>query len=472
METNAQNTVVTIFQHVEIFYALLDHYTDHSKSVTGFQISAYESVLQYYLEHNVPDRNDRQRIVLALSVNNMSTCGLLSFVNHSRGIFSLQQGLLQTIQGLDSKRIRELGQPDLDIIYAQMRSLYDYFSKKGGAYDRGDPDFQENLATLMDTLQDILGKVDHNVRALAGSSERLSEVVDSHDFSQLVMSEQVRNALNEIIRISRRNIQPTLSFLNEKAMAEDASAMFLLRKIKESFRHTTFHNELANITIIEMKLLSYSERIKEIRKRLYRYVEMDRKQRELYDNIEKQFNALHGKVVSRLDTRLKGKLLQSRDPLFASARLFLGLNNWARSSLTGTLLEFPDSCDDGWDDRYVVEYIRDRQERVDALATRKHTPTKRVDSVQHALERKQRVFRIKQAMSGFEQTTAVDDLYQAIHVHLSEVLPGYRLRDIYDALHFAGKGCQVKATLARRDIVYRSQKLTYMVKRLESTVHG
>ena len=127
METNAQNTVVTIFQHVGVFYTMLDHYSDQSKTVVGFQISVYESVLQHYLEQNITDRNDRQRIASALDVSNMFECGLLSFINDSQGVFGLQQGLLQTIQGLDSKRIRELGQPDLDIIYAQMRSLYDYF---------------------------------------------------------------------------------------------------------------------------------------------------------------------------------------------------------------------------------------------------------------------------------------------------------------------------------------------------------
>lgn len=467
METNAQNTVVTIFQHVNVFYTMLDHYSDQSKAVVGFQISVYESVLQYYLEQNITDRNDRQRIASALDISNMSECGLLSFINDSRGVFGLQQGLLQTIQGLDSKRIRELGQPDLDIIYAQMRSLYDYFIQKGGAYDRYNPDFQENMAALMDTLQDILGKVDHNVRALEGSSKRLSEIVDSHDFSQLIMSEQVRNALDEIIRISKRNIQPTLSFLNEKAMAADASAMYLIRRIKESFRRTTFHNELANISAIEMKLLSYSEVIKDIRKRLYRYVEMDRKQRELYDNIEKQFNELHGKVVSRLDTKLKGKQLQPSDPIFSKARVFWGLNNWSRSSLTGSTLDFPET----WDDRYAVEYIRDKRDKADELATRKRPPTKRAESAQSALKKKKRVIRIKNAMSGFNQS-CVDDLYQAIHGHLIENLTDYRLRDIYDALHFAGTGCHIKATLVRKEIIHKSQKLTYMVKRLESPANG
>ncbi len=467
-ETNAQHTVVTIFQHVDVFYTMLDHYADHTKTVAGFQISRYESVLYSYLEQHIPDKTDRHKIAAALDVNNMQACGLLSFINDSRGQFGLQQGLLQTIQSLDSKRIRALGQPDLDIIYSQVRSLYDYFERKGGAYDRNDPDFQENLATLMDTLQGILGKIDHNVRALAGSSKRLSEIVDSHDFNQLLMSDQVRNALDEIIHISKRNIQPTLTFLNEKAMASDASAMYLIGKIRESFRRTTFYNELANISAIEMKLLSYSEVIKDIRKRLYRYVEMERKQRQLYNNIEKRFNALHEKVVARQDTRLKGKQIPADDPIFACSRMFSGLNNWSRSGLTGSLIVLPEERDN----RYAIEYIRDKQNRADALATSKRTPQKRTDSAQDSVKKKRRVMRIKTAMVDFNPTLAAEDLYHAMHVYLVDALEDYQLRDIYDALHFAGKGYRIKQSLERKEILYNSQKLTYMAKRLESTANG
>ena len=468
MQTNAQNTVVTIFQHVGIFFTMLDHYADNSKSVVGFQISAYEGVIKNYLDQNITENNDRQRIIAALSVANMQECGLLSFVNDQRGQFSLQRGLLQTIQSLESKRIRELGQPDLDIIYAQIRSLYDYFIPKGRAYDRYEPDFNENLSALMDALQDTLSKIDHNVRALEGGSKRLSEVLDSHDFNQLAMSKQVQAALNEVIRISKRNIQPTLTFLNEKGMASDASAMYLIRKIKESFEHTSFYSELANISAIEMKLLSYSEVIKGIRKRLYRYVEMDRIQRELYNNIEQRFNQLHDKIVSRLDTKLTGRKILPDDVLFTPSRIFWGLNNWTRSNLTGPLIELPDERDD----RYVTEYIRNKLQRADAMETRKKAPVRRAESAQATLKKKQRVMRIKLAMSGFDSGSAESDLYDAIHRHLLKELDDYSLRDIYDARHFTGKGFKTRQTLVRKEILHKQQKFSYMAKRLEIATHG
>jgi hypothetical protein len=171
MDTNAQNTLVTVFQHVDIYCTMLDHYSDQTKTVVGFETAAYESVVSQYVIKRIERKTDQKRIKAALSIANMQECGLLSFIDHKRGQFGLNRGLLQTIQNLDSRRIRELGKPDLDIIYVQMKKLYDYFIPLGRAYDRGNETFNENLASLMDTLQEVLSKIDHNAKALDGSSK-------------------------------------------------------------------------------------------------------------------------------------------------------------------------------------------------------------------------------------------------------------------------------------------------------------
>lgn len=465
METNAQNTVVIIFQHVEIFFSMLDHYADRSSNSIGFKIAAYDTVLHHYVNTSIQDKNDRLRIKTALSINNLQECGLVSFINDNRGLFGLQRGLIQTIQCLDSKRIRELGQPDLDIIYAQTKSLYDYFVPKGRAHDPHDQEFKENLAALMDTLQDVLGKIDHNVRALEGSSKRLSEILDSHDFSKLIVTDQVRNALDEIIRISRRNIQPTLTFLNEKAMAQDASAMRLLRQIRESFEKTTLYSEHANISAIEMKLLSYSEVVKEIRKRLYHYVEMDKKQRDLYNAIETQFNILHQNAIARLDSKLKGKQIPPDDPFFNPSKQFRGLNNWSRSNLTGALIEQPD----GINSSHVEEYIRTRLNRADALTTPKRQPKRREGTT---AKTRKRVLKIKKAMASFDACSAERDIYSAIHTHLNQLLEDHELRDIYDAIPFIRANGNITQTLDRKELQYKNKKLTYMAKQLKVPPHG
>ena len=467
MDTNAQNTVVTVFQHVEIFFTMLDHYSANSKSVVGFQIAAYESVTQAYLKKYVDKKTDKQRIAAALSLKNMDACDLISFVDHRRGQFGLHRGLLQTIQGLDSKRIRELGQPDLDIIYVQLQNVSNYFISAGRAFDRSDPQFQENLATLFDVLQDTLSKIDHNARALEGSSKRLSEILESHDFNQMVISDQVQNALDEVIRISKQNIKPSLTFLNEKAMTPQASAMYLLRRIRESFERTTFHAELANITTIEMKLLSYAEVIATIRRRLNCYVEMDRKSREIYNGIEKRFNQLYASVVSRLDTKLKGKKLPASDPIFNPSRAMSGLVNWNATRLTAPLVHLPK----GDTSQHLNEHIRTKLAKAEAVRSIKRNPTQLLSTAKERFEKDRRIKRIQQTMKCFDVLLAKYDLYLAVHEHLSAHLPSYELKDIYDALPFVDKRATLRSTFTPQSIIHHSKRLTYLVKQLEVANH-
>ena len=68
-----------------------------------------------------------------------------------------------------------------------------------------------------------------------------------------------------------------------------------------------------------MKLLSYSQVILETRRRMNRYVDMDKKSRALYNSIEKKWNELYGLVVDRLDTKLIGKQVPHDHPVFEPA---------------------------------------------------------------------------------------------------------------------------------------------------------
>ncbi|WP_286271637.1 hypothetical protein [Thalassotalea hakodatensis] len=467
METNAQNTLVLIFQHVEIYFSLLDFYAHESKSATCFRISEYEAVLEHYARTKIEDKKERDRISNSLSLNNLNACSLLSFINEQRGIFAIQSGLLQTIQCLDSKRIRELGQPDLDIITAQIQTLFRFFQSPTCDLHSKNTETAEHLMSLMDIMQDTLAKIAHNVRALDGSSKRLSEILESHDFNKLVATEQVRSAIDEIIQISKRNIQPTLIFLNEKAMVKASSALYMIRKMRQQLENTPFIVQHRNISSIEMKLLSYSEVIRDIRQRLYRYVDMDRQQRELYNRIEERFNELHSAAVLTMDAKLKGKQLSSSSPLFADSRILWGLHNWSRSNLTSALFEFPKN-----DFKYALdEYIRTKLNRVDALGSNKRKPSAKRQTAKETLRERKRIRIMKDAMTNFEPSEAIEDVYLEIHELLVSSMTDYQLADIYDALPFIDERWKIRKTLKKSEIIYGNHKLSYMIKRLEATSH-
>lgn len=209
MKTNAQNTLAILFQHIDIFFNVIDYYNEQPRNSSGFQIFVYEGILKNYIQQRVPDINDQKRIASALSLHNLNQCRQLAYIDDAKGIFRIKNDLLSVIKNIDSTRLRELGQPDLDVIYSQIRTLYDYFIQQEENYSHYNPEFIEHIDALMDTMQDVFSKIEHNVRALDGSAKRLSEIVDSHDFEKHTPTEQVEKAFKEIAHIYQRNILPT-----------------------------------------------------------------------------------------------------------------------------------------------------------------------------------------------------------------------------------------------------------------------
>lgn len=461
MKTNTQNTLAILFKNIDIFFDIIDYYAERSKSVSGFQMSVYEAILQTYIEQQIFDSNEQKRVASVLSLYNLKQCNLLAYVNDAKGIFHIQNDLLSLIKNVDSRRIRELGQPDLDVIYSQIKTLYDYFIKKNGHFIYHNTEFMENLNALTDTMQNIFSKIERNVRALDGSAKRLSEIVDNHDFEQYTPTEQVQEAFEEITCIYQRNILPTLAFLNEKAMTKDSSAMYLIRKIRETLNQTIFYEEANTISIIEMRLLSFAEVITDIQRKLHHYIEMSRKQRALYNVIEQYYNKLNSLVINLLDSKLTGKTLSFQHEFFNPAKIFNQLTSWSRTNLTKPLIELPYNLNT----QEVYEYIRNKLNQAEIFENKKHIPSKKVINIKEHIYKRTRVKRIKGLMNVF-QTINCDDLYIEIHHYLSDKLDQYSLKDIYDARVFLPKKYSVITTLKRGTIQYNRQELSYPIKKI------
>lgn len=461
MKTNAHNTLAILFQHVEIFYNVIDYYNEQSRSSSDFQIFVYEGILENYIQQRVADINDQKRITSALSLHNLNQCNQIAYIDNAKGIFRIKNDLLSVIKNIDSTRLRELGQPDLDVIYSQIRIFYDYFSHHEKNYSHYHSEFMEHIDALMDTMQDVFSKIEHNVRALDGNAKRLSEIVDSHDFEKHTPTEQVEKAFKEIAHIYQRNILPTLAFLNEEAMAKDSSAIYLIRKIREKLNHSTFYEEARTISIIEMRLLSFTEVITDIRRKLHRYIDMNQKQRALYNRVEQYYNQLNSLVIELLDSKLTGKLLSPQHEFFQPAKIFNQLTSWSRTNLTKPLIELPNN----FNIEVTYEYVRDKLDNIAAFSSKKQMPVaKSKNNKEHILKRK-RVERIKSLMRSF-QGEDCNDLYLAIHHYLSDKIEQYSLKDIYDAKAFLDKKYAVTTTLKRNTIRYNQQELSYPIKKL------
>ncbi|MDP0562702.1 MAG: hypothetical protein QS721_10420 [Candidatus Endonucleobacter sp. (ex Gigantidas childressi)] len=473
MDTNAQNTMVIIYQHVEIFFSMLDNYGNTKNNDSSFPLAAYQAVISAYIKREDLSKQDENRINNALSISNLQDCCLISFYDEASGQFELKKHIIDGIRNLDSRRIRELGQPDLDNIYLQLKTVHDYFIPQSGLYDKESYEFAENMATLKDILQDSLTKMDHNVRALEGSSKRLADILDDHDFNMMVVTDQVSSALKEVIRISKRNIRPTLIFLNERSMTSDSSAMRLIRELKEQFQKDGLYKVATNVGNIEMKLLSYSQVILETRRRMNRYVEMNRKSRALYNAIEKKWNELYGLVVDRLDTKLTGKHVPAGHPVFDPAKEFLGITTW--TSTSAGLIEMPEYAGT----EYRDEYIRDQLEQVEAIKTKKRKLGKQRLTTQERIKDKKHLEKLIKVMGSYAIDEFKPDLYFAVHTYLKSKLPGYMLTDLFEGVNLItitnkdksedqirlDKGIYVVPTLSRGEIIHNKQKLSYVVRK-------
>lgn len=73
-------------------------------------------------------------------------------------------------------------------------------------------------------------------------------------------------------------------------------------------------------------------------------------------------------------------------------------------------------------------------------------------------------------MASFSNQAAEQDLYLAIHQFLKENLKDYKLKDVFDALHFAEESKLYKPTLLRGEIIYKSQKLSYLIRRKQAVI--
>jgi len=460
LHSKPETTAVFIFQHVDIFYNLIDKYSVSKGAVLDFSISAFEAELLAQLEAKKLKPADSRRVMEVLDLDNLNACGMLAFIDHRRGCFQLQPSLLEVIQNLDSKRIRELGQPDLDAIYSEVHRTYAYFTSVNCRWYHGDTRFSEHLDSLFATLQGTLGKIDRNVRALEGSLKRLSLIVDDHEFGLMRPTDQVRTALEEIYKIYERNVIPTLRFLDEKAMAKNASAMYLIGQIVSRFkdRHT-FARECQHLLAIESQLLSYSEPVSKVRAALQKYLAMDAETRKRLDHIEAHYNQLRDKAMAIRDGRQNFTTLSVTDPVFSPASILAGYSAKDRRLQRKALLNFAD-CDSR---ALADEHLRCVQADYKTFNDNKRDARELEAKADTSRDRLQ-VLRIQAAMDSFQPSLPLLDLYADLHQHLLQHVDDYRLSDLMDAQAFV-EDVKHRIIYRKSSLEYRGERLEYLIRR-------
>ena len=466
MPVRTDRTLITILEHKQLFFTLMDKVErQQSNPSMEFTISDYNQLLLQYSAHL--DKKDQQKQLDTLSLDNLEQNGLLNYQDSRSGRFRLQDFVLEMLRHLDSKRMRELSSAELNQLMAQLEECYKQVSNYHVEWAPGEPQFEEMVEAVYYTLQHVDSRLRIALRALRGQAERLAAMVDEQAFTDLQQTDQMRKALKSILRIHERHVTPTLQFLDERLdiRREDTeldgnhAPMALVRQIIDRFQERKLTDHVSRLTRVQLHILSNAQEVGDIAKSLDTYIKYAEDERRRYNRTEDLFNALRSAVQERQTGQLRDWRLRPEDEVFRPIRALGTLKSFNRTQ--NSKISWPD--EDGH--ALLDEHLR---VRVDA---EEHIPKTKMVEVSGGLSeeeiaRRNNMERILAAMGGFPYDADSPDIYRTLHEYLVKAMPGYTLKDIFDAVPFVqGRGDVALAPPSPElEIDYAGQTLTYQIR--------
>ncbi len=463
MPVNSDQTLVAILNHKGVFFRLIDRVHLNSKNPSmEFTISDYEALMVETARNF--DTSLRRRFYETLSLENLERNGLLNYLDRRTGRFRLQDFILEMLRHLDSKRLRELSSAELNQLMKQLEECYRQVSDPTVLWIPGDSTFEELVESVFQNLQHVASRLKSNVRALRGQAERLASIVDEQDFTDLERTDQVRVALNEILRIHERHVTPTLQFLDERldirrARTElfgDSAPMALVKQIIGRFIERKLSDHVTRLQRIQFHILALGREVGGIAKTLDTYVKYAEAERRRYNRTEQLYNELRDAVQQRQTGQLRDFMLRSSHSVFKPARPLGTLKNFSRAQ----------SANINWPQikgtRAFDEVLRTRV----AMASVRPKPLISNGSepvTAEEIEERRMMERILQAMRSYDYSKPCKDVYLSVHHHLSEHMEGYSLNQLMDALPFLnGKGTiEPSASVKFLVLEYQDMRLRY-----------
>ncbi len=460
---NSDQTIITILNNKALFFRLMDHaLADIRNHAMEFTISDYESLLVAVANKN--NETEKRRLFDTLSLDNLERNGLLNYADRRTGRFRLQDFILEMLRHLDSKRLRELSSAELNQLMKQFEECYRQVSDPNVMWLVGDNEFEEMVASVYSSLQHVASRLKSNVRALKGQTERLANVVDEQKYIDLARSDQVRVALNEILRIHERHVTPTLQFLDERldirrARTElfgETAPMALLKKIITRFEQRKLTDHVARLQRIQFHILAMGREVGDIAKGLDSYVKYAEDERRRYNRTEQLYNALRGAVVEKQTGLLRDFKLRPDHPVFSVVRPLGGLKSFVRAQSAN--VNWPKS-----EGNFALNEIL--RVRIEAEINKPKPVISKVGDPTSDKEIAQRQFieKMLAVMTDFDYQQSQDDAYLGVHEYLCDHLENYSLNHLMDAVPFlsANGNVELAIPVVQQAIEYQGMRLNY-----------
>ena len=466
MPVRTDRTLITILEHKNLFFALMDKVERQQNNPSmEFTISDYNQLLVKSTAHL--DKKDQQKQLDTLSLDNLEQNGLLNYQDSRSGRFRLQDFVLEMLRHLDNTRMRELSSAELNQLMAQLEQCYKQVSSYHMEWAPGEPQFEEMVEAVYYTLQHVDSRLRIALRALRGQAERLASKVDEQAFTDLQQADQMREALKSILHIHERHVTPTLQFLDERLdihrdvteLDGSHAPMALVRQIIDRFRQRKMTEHVSRLTRVQLHILSNAQEVGDIAKSLDTYIKFAEDERRRYNRIEDLYNALRSAVQERQTGQLRDWRLRPDDEVFRPVRVLGTLKSFNRSQ--NSKISWPE--EDGTS--LLDELLRVRLEAEEHIAEAKLVAVSGGLS-EKEIARRNNMDRILAAMESFPYGEDSPDIYRTLHEHLVRAMPGYTMKDIFDAVPCVqGRG---EVTLApprpELQIAYAGQTLTYQIR--------
>lgn len=453
-------TLIAMIEHKEVFLQLIDH-IDQQDGPREVPISLYHHLVRVMLEQQT--EVEQKRLQAVFDLDNLRRADLVVEIDPNRAIFVLAPFVIDMFRHFDRRRLRELSSAQLEDLRCRLNASLEALQRT--PLQPGERPFDEQLELLREHIRYTQAKMRDNVNSLQGQAERLAEQVEVMEPSDLAQSRQAGEALDQIDRIYRHHVLPTLEFLNEQeALKEGRPALTALRETADLLETAGLPQIGQQMRYAAGSIRSHAKAVEKIRRSLERYVRQNARQRLQYDAIETAFNELLQAARSLQDGSFRNNQLRADDPVFRYGQLFSGL----RGVRYGACLEWH-----GQDQRlHFEEFLRVRMEQLRQRNSESRVVTLEPGQEEQALER-QRQYRkeqIRQRVSRWSPPPGCHDLHQALHEHLQQALPDYRLVDLLEAMKWfkSVQGPRVIPRFRQRVIKHEGFELVYYLRALES----
>lgn len=333
MIVKAEVALIHMIQNKGIFFDLIDH-MDKTGEGDEVRTVMYQQKLRGLLDAVAPlpvarfvreMPAERRKLEAALSVENLLRSGLVIQVDNARGVMVFAPFVIEMFRHFDSTRLRHLSSADYEVIRKTLTDLYIAFGKLPSLAP-SDVDFKEHVVTLRYEIRRTTSKMKECVASLQGCVQRLSEIVEHADYTEVDEVSKAQEALSEINTIYMRNILPALQFLDEEpGIKGGISALAALIRIGELLDGHNHAKLVTSIYYAVESIRSYRHDISTISVSLMRYVQQSEAHRLAYDRIERAWNRINGAVREIQDGSLKDNTLPNTHPALSSIKTFLGI---------------------------------------------------------------------------------------------------------------------------------------------------